>query len=86
MFHARRSLAFVLLVSASAAVASAADPKPKPSHDHKRVLAHVLPDKADLAWTKIPWRATHWDAVIEAQRAKKPILLWAMNGHALACT
>lgn len=77
----------LLLALAALALASGAraaeDPKPV---DTKRVLAHVLPDKRDLAWTKVPWHATLWDAVIEAHEAKKPILLWAMNGHALACT
>ena len=63
--------------------ALAADPKP-PSL--KKTLAHVLPDKRDLAWTKVAWEATLWDAVIKAHAEKKPILLWAMNGHALACT
>jgi len=54
--------------------------------DHARVLKHVMPDRADLAWASIPWEATLWDAVIKAHEEKKPILLWAMNGHALACT
>lgn len=54
--------------------------------DHARVLKHVLPDRADLAWASIPWEATLWNAVIKAHEEKKPILLWAMNGHALACT
>ena len=56
------------------------------SENWKRVRDHVLPDKADSAWRKIPWHSTLWAAVVEAQREKKPILLWAMNGHALACT
>ena len=51
-----------------------------------RVMDHVLPDKAELRWQKVGWHATLWDAVIEAHEEKKPILLWAMNGHALACT
>ena len=76
-----------LLVLALVALAPTArasdDTKPV---DAKRILAHVLPDKRDLAWTKVPWHATLWDAVIEAHEEKKPILLWAMNGHALACT
>ena len=54
--------------------------------DVEATLRHVLPDKADRAWTAVPWRTTLWDAVIEAHRLKKPLLLWAMNGHALACT
>jgi len=51
-----------------------------------RVKRHVMPDKHELAWRKVEWRPTLWDAVIDAHKEKKPILLWAMNGHALACT
>jgi hypothetical protein len=47
---------------------------------------HIRPKPAELSWQKIPWRSTFWDAVLEAQRQEKPILLWAMNGHPLACT
>lgn len=50
------------------------------------VLEHVLPEKAEVAWRDVGWHPTLWDAVIEAHAEKKPILLWAMNGHALACT
>ena len=48
--------------------------------------AAVIPAKEELAWREIPWRPAFWDAVVEAQAADKPILLWAMNGHPLACT
>ncbi|KAF0246804.1 MAG: hypothetical protein FD180_334 [Planctomycetota bacterium] len=47
---------------------------------------HVLPSADELRWTAVDWRASFWDAVVEAQKADKPILLWAMNGHPLACT
>ena len=46
----------------------------------------ILPPAEELAWRKIPWRPTFWEAVVEAQEKEKPILLWAMNGHPLACT
>jgi len=49
-------------------------------------FASVIPNARDLAWRKIPWRANFWDAVIAAQEQEKPVLLWAMNGHPLACT
>jgi len=52
----------------------------------KRLRDHVLPDRSERAWRRIPWRATLWDAVVDAHREKKPVLLWAMNGHPLACT
>ena len=46
----------------------------------------VLPKPAELAYRAIGWRASYWDAVVEAQELDRPILLWAMNGHPLACT
>ena len=79
----RTILPTLLLFSLLAPLSEADEPQPV---DVDAVLDHVLPDKRDLAWTKVPWRATLWDAVIEAHAQKKPILLWAMNGHALACT
>jgi len=47
---------------------------------------YLLPGEKDLAYKAIPWRASYWDAVVEAQVKDKPILLWAMNGHPLGCT
>jgi hypothetical protein len=47
---------------------------------------YLLPSQKDLAYKAIPWRASFWDAVVEAQAKDKPILLWAMNGHPLGCT
>lgn len=48
--------------------------------------AYIIPPKEELAWREISWRPTLWDALLEAQEKEKPILLWAMNGHPLACT
>lgn len=47
---------------------------------------YVRPSEEELVWTKVPWRASFWGAVGEAQESDKPILLWAMNGHPLGCT
>ena len=47
---------------------------------------HIRPKPAEVNWEEVPWRATLWDAVVEARKREKPILLWAMNGHPLACT
>lgn len=48
--------------------------------------AYILPRPEELRWQEVPWRTTFWKAVQEAQATDKPILLWAMNGHPLACT
>jgi len=45
----------------------------------------VVPSKAELKWLDIGWRPSVWDALVEAQKEDKPILIWAMNGHPLAC-
>ncbi|NUN47827.1 MAG: hypothetical protein HUU15_03235 [Candidatus Brocadiae bacterium] len=46
----------------------------------------ILPAPAEDAWRGIPWRTTYWEAVTEGQRTERPIFLWTMNGHPLACT
>ncbi len=48
--------------------------------------AAIEPGAAELRWLAIPWRASFWSALIEAQEQGKPLLLWAMNGHPLGCT
>lgn len=47
---------------------------------------HVLPKPDELQWRAIPWLGTLAEAVVQAQTQDRPILLWAMNGHPLACT
>jgi hypothetical protein len=50
------------------------------------VRAHVVPPATERAWCDVGWRPTLWEAVVEANGSDRPILLWAMNGHPLACT
>jgi hypothetical protein len=47
---------------------------------------YIAPKSAETAWLEIPWKSTFWEAVVEAQREDKPILVWAMNGDPLGCT
>lgn len=46
----------------------------------------ILPVVEELSYSKIAWRTSFWEAVVEAQEQEKPILLWTMNGHPLGCT
>ncbi len=82
----RTFLGAAAALAVSLTLLSAQAAEPEAIRNPKAALRHILPDKRDLVWTQVPWRATLWDAVIDANREKKPILLWAMNGHALACT
>ena len=54
--------------------------------DVARFKTRILPTEAENAWAEIPWRHTFWEAVLEAERDRRPVLFWAMNGHPLGCT
>ncbi len=47
---------------------------------------HILPAEADVAWERIPWIAALGDGVRRANAEDRPVLVWVMNGHPLACT
>ena len=37
-------------------------------------------------WTRLPWLMTFNAGLAAAAKAKKPLLLWTMNGHPFGCT
>lgn len=80
-----RTVAITTALLLVVGLAQAAE-KPLTEKSWRKVLKQVMPDKGEQRWTAVGWRPTLWDAVIDAHKEKKPILLWAMNGHALACT
>jgi hypothetical protein len=53
---------------------------------YESLKKEILPSKEELRFADIPWEMRLWDAVVKAQKEEKPILLYAMNGHPLACT
>jgi hypothetical protein len=53
--------------------------------EFQQLHAAIVPSKAEL-WETIPWRIDLLESRTEAFRQKKPIFLWAMNGHPLGCT
>ena len=46
----------------------------------------IQPDGDEVRWQDIPWRASLWQAVVDAQAQRRPVLLWTMNGHPMGCT
>ncbi len=46
---------------------------------------YLEPSAEEVAWRAIPWRDDYGEALADAQREDKPVLLWAMNGHPLGC-
>lgn len=79
----RRCLTVTSLVALLAAVASAGDLNDKTFTEWRD---RIRPKKEERGIETIDWHATFWDGVIAAQKEDKPILLYAMNGHPLACT
>ena len=46
----------------------------------------LICSKQESSWREIPWRPNLGEAIIEARKKKKPILLWMMNGHPCGMT
>ena len=51
-----------------------------------RNLQRQLQPPADEPWRTIPWKITLIEAQRTAIQEKKPIFIWAMDGHPLGCT
>jgi hypothetical protein len=49
-------------------------------------LHRELQPSEDAAWRTIPWKTSMLDAQAAAAKQKKPIFIWAMDGHPLGCT
>jgi hypothetical protein len=43
----------------------------------------ILPKPFEVTWQSLPWHSKIADAIAEAQREDKPVLIWVMNGHPL---
>lgn len=53
--------------------------------DFRRLHAELQPDETKL-WRTIPWKISVLDAQQTAAEEKKPLFIWAMDGHPLGCT
>ena len=53
--------------------------------EFKTLHAELQPDNAAL-WRTIPWKTSVLDAQQAAAEEKKPLFIWAMDGHPLGCT
>jgi len=54
--------------------------------DEFETLHAQLQPAKDEAWRTIPWRVSLVEAQAAAAQQKKPIFIWAMDGHPLGCT
>ena len=49
-------------------------------------LQSALAPSPEEAWRTIPWKTGLLEAQSEAARSRKPLFIWAMDGHPLGCT
>jgi hypothetical protein len=54
--------------------------------NYTKLREYVHPTAVELAWRRIPWIPSVWEGIVEGQRRDRPILMWILNGHPLACT
>ena len=79
------TLAYVLLICPAASAQLTAVPAPITEKEF-RTLHEQLKPAADEPWRTIPWKISLLDAQRIAAQQKKPIFIWAMDGHPLGCT
>ena len=76
-----RPLTALLLSSCVLSATNAAD---QLKDTWKDLHAELQP--GDEAWRTIPWKIALLDAQKTAAEEKKPLFIWAMDGHPLGCT
>ena len=52
----------------------------------RKWIDFIRPGTDDTKWERLSWREELGAAVEEARTLQRPLLLWAMNGHPMACT
>ena len=86
----RRMLLALLALAAptgiGAASSSGAPARELTWESYERLRDQVLPAPGETEWLGLGWRPTLWQGVREAQAQRRPLVLWAMNGHPLGCT
>lgn len=51
-----------------------------------RLAAYIQPEPAECSWQDIQWLENLGKGLAAAVEQRKPVLLWAMNGHPQGCT
>ncbi len=81
------SLVVVLVASVAASftpLSSAAGDALSES-EFRKLHRQLLPSETE-PWRTIPWKISLLEAQRSAATEKKPIFIWAMDGHPLGCT
>jgi hypothetical protein len=76
-------LASAVILVATLPPAPAAEPITPEQFQQLRTV--IKPAATEDKWAQIPWLTDLWEARQRAAAAGKPILVWEMDGHPLAC-
>ncbi len=60
------------------------DPPPLTRSEFARLHRELIPAETE-PWERVPWSTDLMNAARRAERKKKPLFIWAMNGHPLGC-
>lgn len=86
----RLCVALALLVSMPACLAPAQEKITRSTsltaNSYNNIRDAILLHPPKELWSEIPWRPSLAEAIEEARKADKPILLWMMNGHPCGMT
>ena len=55
-------------------------------HTYAKIRQAILLNPSEAKWEQIPWQPDLGEAILEARKQDKPILLWMMNGHPCGMT
>ena len=84
--HSLFSISMVCIAMVTSAAMSAATTAEELTEARfQKLHAELQPDNSAL-WRTIPWRLSVLTAQQIAAGEKKPIFIWAMDGHPLGCT
>lgn len=57
----------------------------KSQKDFNTVFDFIQPRANESRWRQVPWIPGLWEGIEIAEKAKKPMFIWAMNGDPLGC-
>ncbi|MFT7679283.1 MAG: hypothetical protein ACI8QC_003284 [Planctomycetota bacterium] len=80
------SIALASLALLQSAPAKVAEVPVVTAENLAAIVAAVVPGEDELKWRSIPWRPTLFDGLQDGAEERRPVLLWAMNGHPLGTT
>ena len=52
---------------------------------YESVSNFIKPSGQEVKWREIPWIPSIWEGIKIAEKKRKPIFVWAMNGDPLGC-